>query len=120
MRSIFEQKQKLEDQPEFFANASLGYDYEDFSVRLSFFYQGAYNRSFSSDQRGDGITDSYTRWDVAIKQKLTNYLSVLINVQNVTNTPEGTSIANRLTGWTLADGNNKYGATADVGVRMEF
>ena len=120
IRSIFEKKQKLEDQPEFFANASVGYDYDDFSIRLSLFYQGAYNRSFSSDQRGDGITDSYTRWDIAVKQRITDQLSVLVNLHNITDAQEGTSIANRLTGWTLADASNKYGMAADLGVRLEF
>jgi TonB-dependent receptor len=117
---IYEKKQKLESQPEFFANASLGYDYGGFSFRISFFHQGEFNRSFSFDQRSDGITDSYSRWDVALKQRITDFLSVIVNINNITNPQEGTSTTNRLTGWLFPDGNNKYGTTADLGVRIDL
>ncbi len=43
---MVEKKQRLEDQPEFFANASLGYDIDGFSFRVSLFYQGSYNATF--------------------------------------------------------------------------
>jgi len=119
-RSIEERKQRLEDQPEFFANASLGYDIYGFSARISFFYQGAYNRSFSNDQRGDIITDSYSRWDIALKQQVLDNLSLILNVNNITDTKEGATIANRLTEWRLPDTNNRYGTTVDFGVRLEF
>jgi len=119
-RTIVEKKRRLEDQPEFFANASLGYDFADFSLRISFFYQGAFNRSFSSDQRGDGVTDAYRRWDVAVKQKVTDNLSFIFNANNVANVREGTTIANRLADWMLTDVSNRYGTTVDFGVRLEF
>jgi len=119
-RAIVEKKQRLEDQPEFFANVSLGYDIAGFSFRLSYFYQGEYNRTFSFDQRGDGVTDAYSRWDISVKQKVTDNISLLLNANNITNTQEGTTIANRLTGWTLSDVNNRYGTTLDFGVRVEL
>ena len=119
-RTIVERKQKLEDQPEFFANASLGYDYEGFSLRVSYFYQGEFNRSFSSDGRSDGITQAYSRWDMTLKQQATDYLSLILSLNNISNTQEGAMIANRLTGWQLIDTNQKYGMTVDFGVRLEF
>ncbi|MDP2887291.1 MAG: TonB-dependent receptor [Ignavibacteria bacterium] len=117
---LCEKKQKLEDQPEFFGNASLGYDIGGFSFRVSVFYQGSFNSSFSSNQRSDGVRDSYTKWDIALKQQITDNISVLLNLNNITNSQEGSSMANRLTGWILQNSSNKYGMTADIGVRVHF
>jgi TonB-dependent receptor len=117
---LFEKKQKLEDQPEFFGNASLGYDVEGFSIRVSLFYQGDFNTSFSGNQREDVVTAKYTRLDVTLKQKITDNISVSLNLNNITNTEEGTTFANRITGWTLTRTNNRYGMTADLGVRIEL
>jgi len=117
---LFEKKQKLEDQPEFFGNASLGYDIEGFSIRVSLFYQGNYNASFSGNQRSDVVTAKYSRLDVTLKQKITDNISVSLNLNNITNTEEGTTLANRITGWMLSDTSNKYGMTADFGVRIEL
>jgi TonB-dependent receptor len=117
---LFEKKQKLEDQPEFFGNASLGYDIAGFSVRVSLFYQGSYNASFSGNQRSDAVTAKYSRLDVTLKQQITDYLSVSLNLNNITNTEEGSTLANRITGWSLTSSNIKYGMTADLGVRIEL
>ena len=117
---LFEKKQKLEQQPEFFGNASLGYDIGGFSFRVSVFYQGSYNYTFSANQRSDVVQDSYTKWDVTLKQQITNKLSVQLNLNNITNSPDSRTVANRLTGWMLQDVSNKYGMTADLGVRLEL
>ncbi len=114
-------KQKLEDQPEVFGNVSLGYDIKDFSVRVSVFHQSKYNISFSSNGRNDGIQDAYTRWDIAFKQGVTDNVSVTLNLNNITNTQEGSSVINRGSpGWVLSDRSIRYGATADLGVRIEL
>ncbi|MFH0991091.1 MAG: TonB-dependent receptor [bacterium] len=118
---LIEKKQKLQDQPEFFGNASLGYDIEGFSFRLSVFHQGSYNTTFSSNQRSDGTQDSYTRWDLALKQRVMENISIIVNLNNISNVQEGTAIANRLhSEWVLPDVHTRYGFTADVGVRIEF
>ncbi len=117
---LFEQKQKLEDQPEFFGNASLGYDIAGFSFRISMFYQGSYNSSFSGNQRSDVVTAKYSRLDITLKQQIADYLSVSLNLNNLTNTEEGTIQADRITGWNLTSSNIKYGMTADLGVRIEL
>ena len=119
-RAIVEKKQRLEDQPEFFANVSLGYDFGGFSFRLSYFYQGEYNRTFSWDSRGDVVNDAYSRWDIAVRQKVTDNISLMFNANNITNTHEGSTIANRLTGWMLTNSDNRYGTTMDFGVRVEL
>jgi TonB-dependent receptor len=117
---LFEKKQKLEQQPEFFGNASLGYDIGGFSFRVSVFYQGSYNYSFSANQRGDVVQDSYTKWDVTLKQQITRNISAQLNLNNITNSADSRTIADRITGWMLQDVSNKYGMTADLGVRIEF
>jgi TonB-dependent receptor len=116
----FEKKQKLEDQPEFFGNASLGYDLGGFSFRISYFYQGNFNSSFSGDQRTDAVTQKYSRLDLTLKQKISDRLSVSLNLNNLTNTEEGSLLSNRITGWSLPSSNIRYGMTADIGVRLEL
>ncbi|MCI0691927.1 TonB-dependent receptor [candidate division KSB1 bacterium] len=115
-----ERKEKLEGQPEFFGNFALGYDIGGFSARVSVFHQGKFNQSFSVSGRGDVVTDAFTRWDLAIKQQITKDISVLLNVNNITSVEEGSSIANRVQGWDLLNESEKYGLTADLGVRVTF
>ena len=115
---VYEHNQKLEGQPELFGNIAIGYDIGGFSARLSMFYQGDYNNSFSSDQRSDDVIDSFTRWDLALKQKITKNISILLNVNNLTNTEETTSIYNRVMDWQLLNTSETYGMTADLGLRI--
>ncbi len=115
-----ENKQKLEGQPEFLGNFAIGYDIAGFSARLSLFHQGEYFSSFSADGRSDDIENAFTRWDLAIKQQITSNISVLMNVNNLTNVEEGTSILNRLQKWELLNDSEIYGLTADLGFRIEW
>lgn len=118
---LYDEKRKLEDQPEFRSNVSLGYDYKGFSIRVSYSYQGEFTRSFSSDSRSDGVTNKYSRWDIALTQKATDYLTCILNLNNISNTKEMTSIANRLVNWPLlTDVVNIYGFTVDFGLRVEL
>ena len=117
---MFEQKQKLEGQPEFFGNVALGYDIGGFSARISVFFQGEYNRTFSANQRSDVVNNAFSRWDLALKQDITDNMTVMFNLNNFTNTEEGTSIKNRIMNWTLPNWSEKYGVTADLGVKITF
>lgn len=117
---MINKNQKLEDQPEFFGNVSLGYDLEGFSFRISLFYQGEYNTSFSRDQRGDGVQGSYTKVDIALKQRITDNFSVFLNLNNITDTEEIRYIQNRITDRQLYDYGTKYGMSVDLGVRAEL
>jgi TonB-dependent receptor len=116
----YKEKQKLPDQPEFFANASIGYDYEKSSFRVSYFYQGEYNRTFTTDQLKDVVQDSFSRWDISVKQGITDYLSLILNINNLTNTQEGRSWIDRPIGVTLPNTYTKYGTTIDLGVRVDL
>jgi TonB-dependent receptor len=118
-RTIYvERRQKLEDQPEFFCNLAVGYDIGGFSARLSYFYQGEYNRTFSADRRSDTIQNSLSRWDLALKYNITRNLDIFLNMNNLLNAEEGTSNINRLYGWKLANRGQIYGTTADLGLRI--
>ncbi len=117
---VIDKVQKLESQPEFFGNIALGYDYADFSVRLSVFYQGEFNANFSPDGRTDGLTGSYTRTDLTMKQKLTPNVAVTLAVNNLFDVEETTSTTNRTDNWTRLTGSQRYGRTADFGVRITF
>ena len=117
---IVEKKQKLEGQPEFFANVALGYDFGSFSVRLSLFHQSEYNRSFSASGLSDQVVNSFTRIDLALKHDVTENISLLLNLNNLTNTDESNSIYNRSTGWKILNTSEQYGMTADLGVRFRL
>ncbi|MFH1197248.1 MAG: TonB-dependent receptor [bacterium] len=115
---LYENKTKLEGQPEFFGNFALGYDIGGFSGRISLFYNGSYNRTFSANGRSDNTVDEFMRLDIALKQQITDYLSVMLNLNNITNTMEDETIKNRITGWSLLNNSQIYGFTADLGVRL--
>ena len=115
---IVEKRQNLEGQPEFYANVAFGYDIGGFSIRLSMFHQAQYNLSFSASGIADEVVNSFTRWDLAVKQQITDNIAVMFNLNNLTNIDERNSIYNRNTGWKLLNTSENYGLTADLGVRL--
>jgi TonB-dependent receptor len=117
---VFDGKTRLENQPEFFANVALGYDVGGFSGRVSLFHQGEYTRTFTARSRGDRIVASYSRLDLSLKQKVTDNISLLLNLNNLTNTEEPTSDMYLETGWDLPRTSQKYGLSGELGVRIEW
>jgi TonB-dependent receptor len=115
---LVESKERLESQPEFFCNVALGYDIGGFSARLSYYYQGEFNSEFSGNSKTDGVTKSFSRWDLAVKQQVTPNISLLFNVNNILDVEEDLSLINRIQGWDLLDESNRYGMSADLGVRV--
>lgn len=113
-----ERKRSLEGQPELYGNISLGYDIGDFSGRVSLFYQGEYNLLFSADGQTDEVVDKFTRLDLALKYQFTDNISFMMNINNLANTTEGVSYLNRKNGRRLPNTAEKYGLTADLGVRF--
>ncbi len=113
-----EKKQSLENQPKFYGNIALGYDIGGFSVRLSLFHQSAYNISFSASGITDRISNSFTRLDLALRQHITDHFSIMLNLNNLTDTAERTSILNRVQGWELISSSERYGLTGNLGVRL--
>jgi hypothetical protein len=118
--TLIKKKEKLEGMPEFLANISLGYDIEGFSGRISLFHKGEHNLSFTASGRPDIVTNAFTRIDIALKQRIFDFLSVFLNVNNVTNVEDGSSLTNRNYNFTLFDQSELYGLTADLGVTLQF
>ena len=115
-----EGKSRIVNSPEFFCNVVLGYDIASFSARLSYFYQGNYYNGFSTDQRSNPIQDSYSRLDLALKQTISKHLDIGLNINNLNNYSEGTSIQNAITGWTLQTTSVRYGTSADLWLRVKI
>ena len=113
-------KQQLEDQPEFFGNISLGYDIGGFSGRISLFHQSEYYTSFSPTGRGDRVITGYNRIDLALKQKITENVSVQLDINNLTNLKDDNQLYNRVNQYKILRTREQYGLTADLGVRLEL
>jgi TonB-dependent receptor len=118
--TFFEYKTKLEGQPEFYGNVSLGYDIAGFSIRLSYFYQSRYTTSYSIDGFNDSLQVAFGRMDLALKYEYDKHISVFVNVNNLTDAEEKTIRRNRIDGWEVVTSSQRYGLTGDVGVRYTF
>ncbi|MGA3288328.1 MAG: TonB-dependent receptor [Bacteroidota bacterium] len=113
-------KEKLEGQPELFGNVALGYDIGGFSARVSLFFQGEYTKYYSADSREDLVVNKLSRWDIALKQQITNSIAVMLNVNNLTNAAEVVSLKDNVYGWNLVQTSESYGLSADFGVQVTF
>jgi TonB-dependent receptor len=113
-------RQKLEGQPEFFGNVALGYDIGGFSGRLSVFFQGEYYSSYSPRRTSDPVVKKFSRWDLTLRQRVTNYLSVFFNLNNFTGVEEENYTLNQPDAWEALRSSQRYGLTGDLGVRFEF
>jgi TonB-dependent receptor len=117
---IYETKQKLEGQPEFLYNIALGYDVGGFSGRISVFHQGEFNRLYSSNGFDDPVVGSFTRVDLSLKQKITPNISVMFDLNNLTNAEETESTHSRVGNWTLLTQSQKYGMSGGLGVQVDL
>ncbi len=115
---LIEEKSRIVNSPEFFCNIVLGYDIAGFSARLSYFYQDSYYNGFSFDQRSNPMQNSFARMDLALKQNLSEHLAIGLNIDNLTNYSEGTSIQNTITGWTLQTSSVRYGTNVNLWLRV--
>ena len=79
---------KLDNVPEFFANVILGYDIKGFSFRISYFYQDIYPlENFYSNEVKE---NELSRLDIALRQQIIRKISIILNLNNITNTKEET------------------------------
>lgn len=122
----FEQvERESEGQPKLYGNAALGYDIGGFSARLSFFYQDEYVQHYSATDQSNTIVDPFFKMDIALKQQITKTLTVLLNINNLTNRSETTSEENAVTINNIAYWKNPntaelYGRTIDLGLRVSL
>jgi TonB-dependent receptor len=117
---LAESKTRIASAPEFFANAVIGYDIGGFSARLSYFHQGEFYNSFSSNQRSNILQRQFERWDLSFKQDIDQMFSVGLNINNLTNTTEGTILENVPDGYRLEVNSYRYGTTADLWLRISL
>lgn len=109
---------RLLDQPDDIVNVSLGFDYKDFSVRVSMLYQTDIFTSVNFWPQLRSHTSAYRRWDLAAKQKLPWYgLEVFCNLNNINGASDNSVIQG---GGGVPLSEQQYGLTADLGLRLEF
>ena len=115
-----ELKRESEGQPDLYGNAAIGYDIGGFSARLSIFYQDSYVQQYSGDGQTDVVVDPFTKLDLALKQQITQIISLYLNINNLTNKEETTSFKNILAPWSIPRSAELYGTTADLGLRINL
>jgi TonB-dependent receptor len=106
-------------QPKHIANFSLGYNKNSLNVWLSYQYNGGITQAYDNVMEMEPVKEFYNRWDLQISQKLSGKwkgVQVLLNVANLSDFMETT----RLKGDPRPTYLEKYGWTADVGVRYNF
>lgn len=107
-------KDRLLHQPDDIVNTSIGYDYKDFSVRLSMLYQSNIFKGTDFWPELREITDDYLRWDLSIKQDLPWYgLQLYCNVNNLTRALDRDMNQGSL----FPAAEQHYGRTLDIGLR---
>jgi TonB-dependent receptor len=104
-------------QPNNIVNLSLGYDYDDLSLRLSMLYQDDIFTGPNFWPQLRSHTSAYTRWDLSAKQKLPWFgLQVFGDLYNI-NGANDISIIQR---GDVPRSEQSYGMTADLGLRWIF
>lgn len=95
-------------------NVAIGYEKADFVGRISVLHQGEITSSIGQRSEFDTYTDSFTRVDLSLSQKLMENLTLFLNVNNLTNLSEGAffgikdrPVDEQYFGWT-ADFGIKY------------
>jgi TonB-dependent receptor len=108
---------RMLDQPDDILNAAIGYDYKDFSIRLSMLYQSNIFKGsdFWPELRRE--TDDYVRWDLSIKQDLPwQGLQLYCNMNNLNAALD----VDLNQGSLYPVGEQHYGRTMDLGLRWRF
>jgi TonB-dependent receptor len=105
---------RLINQPDDVLNAYIGYDYEGFSGRLSFLFQGNSVSNIGAFAEQDGFTRDYFRVDASVRQKLpVPGLQVFLDITNINNRRNESAQAS-INGFTQ---QQYYGLTANLGIR---
>jgi TonB-dependent receptor len=102
-------------QANYIGNVAIGYERGGFSGRLSLVFQGKSLTFVGTREELDGFTDESLRWDLALQQQVYDKLSIYLNVNNLSNIPEKSSI-----GVGFPTNEEYFGLTADIGVKYKF
>jgi TonB-dependent receptor len=108
---------RLINQPNDILNTSIGYDYKDFSIRLSCLFQGNAVSNVGNFTEQDGFSRDYFRMDASIRQKLPWFGSeVFLDLANI-NGANNQSAQQSIGGFT---NEQNYGLTANLGIRFRL
>ncbi len=105
-------------QPNNIVNVSIGYDYKDFSIRVSMIYHDDVFVGVSQWPQLRAITAPYNRWDISFRQKLP-WLS--LQLYGEVNNLNGERDLNVLQKYAhIPRSAETYGMTANMGIRWQF
>jgi len=108
---------RLINQPDNIVNAYIGYDYKDFSARLSFLFQGNSVSYIANFYEADGYTNDYSRIDASVRQMLPWFgIELYLDISNLNN-EDNSSSQPSLGGFTSIQ---NYGLTANLGIRYRL
>lgn len=108
---------RLINQPDEIINLAVGYDFKDFSIRVSMLYQSDIFKSNNFWPELRNSTDDYTRWDISLKQGLPiEGLMFFCNLNNIT----GAADINLNAGNAFPTSEQHYGMTIDAGLRFRM
>lgn len=108
---------RLLDQPDNIVNLSLGYDYQNFSIRVSMLYQADIFTGVNYWPQLRSNTSAYTRWDLAVKQELPwSGLQLYGDLNNI----NGATDISVIQGGGVPISEQDYGLTATLGMRISL
>jgi len=108
---------QLIDQPDDIVNIQIGYDYEDFSARLSMLYQSKIFKKAEFWPEETEFADEYLRWDFTVKQKLPWYnVQLFLNLNNISSALDRDLVKGAK--WDAKI--QHYGMTVDFGLRIKM
>ena len=102
-------------QPNDIVNLSLGYDYSDFSIRISMLYQADIFAGVNYWEQLRTTTAAYTRWDLTVKQKLPWYGVQLYCSLNNINSQKDKNVLQMYKD--IPQSIQSYGMTATLGMK---
>jgi outer membrane receptor protein involved in Fe transport len=79
---------KMPGNAENLGNVAIGYEKRGFSCRVSYLHQGDFLSRVGAVPEEDTYVRGWHRWDIAMKQKITDRFSVSLDWQNITDQDE--------------------------------
>ena len=81
-------KISMPGQSDMLANFTIGYEKGNFSCRIAYVFQSNALAVIGETEEVDGYTSDYSRWDLAFKYKIGWNISLLLNANNLSNSPD--------------------------------
>jgi hypothetical protein len=113
----YTRKTRMPDQPSSILNATVGYDYRGFSLRLSYLYQTDVVTYVHREPILDHFSGDYARWDLALQQRIGRGIQIFTNFNNLNNRPDRSFRGDAFFHPTYTE---YYGFTMDIGFRYGF